>query len=136
MSNTKTLINHIVKDRLKQIAPEEYAQCVALTTPLIEDVSYIPIVVLLLGDKYTGAGDDAVFMLAVVNRIFFPYKNHYQYLKLGPGARGVMRDAFGFNNGEMINHFAKYIIPAFKGERYRQRVEDEAKAIIDQLKSA
>ena len=38
MSSTNTLINHIVRDRLKQIAPDEYAKCVALTKPMIANV--------------------------------------------------------------------------------------------------
>jgi hypothetical protein len=133
MSSTNTLINHIVRDRLKQIAPDEYAKCVALTEPMIADVSYIPIVALLLGDKYKGTGNDLVFMIAVMHRIFFPYKNHYQNLKLGIGLPQVIQAAFGLNHRELYNHYAKYIIPAYKGERYRQRVEDEALSILNQL---
>lgn len=133
-SKPSAILTRLIHERIIEIAPEEYDKCLALTKPMIADVAHIPVVVEILKTEHPIEGEGAVFVIAVIHRIFSPYKNHYQSLKLDSGVRDIISQALGFKNSEMTNHHAKYIIPAYKGERYRQRVEDTANDIIKQLK--
>jgi urease gamma subunit len=69
-------------------------------------------------------------MIAVAYYLIAPHKLHSQSIKLGLGIRDVISNGMGFNHPEVVNHYSRYVIPNFKNARYKERVMQEAEAVL------
>lgn len=126
----KATLNRLVHLKLQEVNPEIYEQCIRISTPPVQDLTLLPDIMSHLVERNERTPENTCFMISVAYYLIAPHKLYSLSIKLAPGIRTVMADKLGYVNGELINHYSKFIMPMWKNARYRQRVEQEAEMIL------
>ena len=130
---TNQTFKRICIEKLKEVAPEAYRECVRLTTPRLKNVKHIhEIIKYVVSQGYDNNSINAPIIIGVVFSLLYPYKIYYNNLRLPLNVRDLISKEMGFNNSEMINYHAN-MLPVFAKGRWLKKIEGLAVSYLNQL---
>lgn len=130
---TNQTFKRICIEKLKEVAPEAYRECVRLTTPRLKNVKHIhEIIKYVVSQGYDNNSINAPIIIGVVYALLYPYKIYYNNLRLPLKVRDLISKEMGFNNSEMINYHAN-MLPVFAKGRWLKKIESLADGYLEQM---
>ncbi len=127
------LIKAIATERLKEVNPEAYEECIRLLDAPLKDLRLMPAVLVELFTRYKPIPENSAFILAVVYYLYEPWGLSYNVVRSVNGLRQILCDAFKWNDKPVVNYYKSIMRAYYKGPRWAakvQQVADEVHQII------
>ena len=120
---------------LKEINPVAYYACANLHRAPLRDWGLIPEVFAQISNKYISTIDNHPIFLAVLYKLYVPWKLHKVTPKLTVGLRDHLNNVLKYENPNMINYFSENIIVLYKSKNWANTIDSLATDILNDLQT-
>ena len=124
-------LNYIHSERLKEVAPKEWAACYDLLNQPVPDFKLIPLALHELLDRYERIPENYHTITAILFKIFVPYKLQYPEIRLFNGIRSMIAKALRFNHLTQVNEYTAMIPVYWQRPNWRAEVTAVAEEIAE-----
>lgn len=126
--NTNSLIQ-IQAAKLREVNPDAWRACYDLLNQPVPDFALIPLALHELLDRYERIPENYHIIIAIIFKIFTPYKLIYPEIRVFNGIRGMIAKALKLNHKTQVNAYSA-IIPVYY---QRPNFKAEVAAVADEL---